>query len=237
MEKSLPEQLKHELAASSNAKDAEFLTRYFKTGPGEYGEGDRFRGIRMPVLRKLADKYRSLDLGNCTLLLSSPFHEDRMTALLIWMRQAKSADDDTRLMIFQSYIDNCEYINNWDLVDVSAPHLLGPFLQSHEKLFQNLVVSQNIWQRRMAILACFHEIRNNDFRLAIRFADQLVNDPHDLMHKAVGWMLREIGKRDLPAEEQFLKVHYRSMPRTMLRYAVEKFPEKRRQAYLRGLVE
>lgn len=230
-------QLKHELLESSDAKDAEFLKRFFKTGPGEYGEGDQFRGIRVPVLRKLATKYQSLSSSDSTELLHSSYHEDRMVALLIWLQQSKCADTDARLAIFTHYIDNCEYVNNWDLVDVSAPHLLGPFLASHTKIFEEFVVSQNVWQRRMAILASFYAIRKNDFRYSIAFAHQLVRDPHDLMHKAVGWMLREIGKRDLHTEEMFLKTYYHSMPRTMLRYAIEKFPEKRRQAYLKGLVE
>lgn len=222
------------LEALADEADAQHLQRFFKTGPGEYGENDRFRGIRVPALRKLAAQSSACALADSVRLLASPFHEDRMLALLIWMRQVKKGDAASRERVFDLYLEHRGAINNWDLVDVSAPHLLGPFLQSRRERFDALVRSDVLWERRMAMVACFHAIREHRFEQALDYARVLLNDAHDLMHKAVGWMLREVGNRDRQAEERFLQQHYRVMPRTMLRYAIEKFPEQKRLAYLKG---
>jgi 3-methyladenine DNA glycosylase AlkD len=231
------EALQIELEQLGDAGDAVFLARYFKTGPGEYGEGDRFRGIRVPVLRKLAKQYRSLDDADVRRLLTSPFHEDRLTALLILVEQAQRADRARRAALYRLYLDHTAYINNWDLVDLSAGKIVGAYLYPDDvaPLFA-LAGSDSLWERRIAIMATSHFIAQGHYATTLQLAERLLHDDHDLIHKAVGWMLREVGNRDHAVEEAFLQIHYRAMPRTMLRYAIEKFPEERRQAYLRGEV-
>ena len=211
------------------------LQGFFKTGKGEYGEGDVFRGIKIPVLRKLAKKYQDMTCAEVEKLLTSKFHEDRMLALLLLLRKYSKADDAGKKKIYTMYLRNTRFINNWDLVDVTAHHIVGHYLmdKSREPLYR-LARSKILWERRIAIIATFHYIRQNKFDDTLKIAGMLIDDPHDLMHKAVGWMLREVGKRDLQSEEQFLKTHYRQMPRTMLRYAIERFPEAKRRAYLEG---
>ncbi len=219
------------------APEAEAIARrFFKTGPGEYGEGDRFRGIKVPMVRAVASEYRGLPFPEVKRLLSSPFHEDRLAALDILARQFKRGDDALREKIYRHYLGGARWINNWDLVDMSAPHILGAYLEDRDRTpLYKLARSKNLWERRMAILATLWFIRKKDFTDALRIADLLVAAPEDLLHKAVGWMLREVGKRDRKAEESFLARHCRTMPRTMLRYAIEHFPEPRRQAYLKGV--
>lgn len=220
-----------------DAERAAHAQRYFKTGPGEYAEGDVFRGIRMPVLRKLAKDYQRLPLAETTSLLHSPIHEARMLALLILVRQYAKGDASTQKTIYDLYLKNTRWINNWDLVDVTTPHIVGPFLmdRNREPLYR-LAQSSSLWERRVAIIATSHFIKHGQFDDTLAIAEILLHDPEDLIHKAVGWMLREVGKRNLDAEEGFLQQHYRTMPRTMLRYAIEKFLEPKRQRYLKGLI-
>ena len=222
--------------ALSNAKDAAILQGFFKTGPGEYGEGDRFLGIRVPVLRGLVREFQDLPLADVVELLHSEFHEERLLALLLMVRQYGRGDAAAREAIFRAYLENTRHINNWDLIDLSAEHVVGRHLATAADcaLLDRLARSEVLWERRIAILATFHYIKKKDFADALRISEILLGDRHDLIHKAVGWMLREVGKRDLEAEETFLRAHYRDMPRTMLRYAIEKFPEPKRLQYLRG---
>jgi 3-methyladenine DNA glycosylase AlkD len=216
---------------------AAFAQRYFKTGPGQYGEGDRFLGIRAPVMRKLAKQHEHLSLPGCRALLRSPWHEARLLGLLILARKSERGDDDTRSAAYRVYLDNRARVNNWDLVDVSAPRVVGSHLEHRDRsVLRELALSESLWDRRIAILATLHFIRLGEFEDTFRVADLLLDDPEDLIQKAVGWMLREVGNRDRAAEERFLKTRYARMPRTMLRYAIEKFPETRRQQYLRGQV-
>jgi 3-methyladenine DNA glycosylase AlkD len=226
-----------ELESLADPGRAADLQRYFKTGPGEYGEGDRFRGLRVPVLRKLAKKYRDLPLTATVGLLQSSFHEDRLLALLILIQRYYSGDAALQEEIHRLYLKHRGLVNNWDLVDASAPHLLGHYLRERPKdPLTRLAASRVVWDRRLAVIATFDFIRQGNFDESLRIARLLLDDPEDLIHKAVGWMLREVGKRDAAAAETFLAAHYRRMPRTMLRYAIERFPEARRQAYLKGTV-
>ena len=226
-----------ELESLGDPVRAANLQWFFKTGPGEYAEGDKFRGIRVPVLRGLAKKYQDLSLVDAEGLLKSAFHEDRLLALFILIRHYYRGDQVVKDRIHRLYLENTGFVNNWDLVDASAPHLLGHYLEEKPKdLLTRLAASGNLWERRMAVLATFYFIKNNDFDEGLRMALMLLNDPEDLLHKAVGWMLREVQKRDNAAAEAFLLKHYRQMPRTMLRYAIERLPEERRQAYLKGTV-
>ena len=213
------------------------LQRFFKTGPGDYGEGDRFRGIRVPVLRKLVRKYRHLPQSEAESLLLTDFHEDRLLALLLLIDRYDRGDDAVRGEIHRFYLEHTAWVNNWDLVDASAPLLVGHYLQDRPKdPLTRLAASGILWERRMAIIATFYFIKQGNLDETFRIAARLLGDPEDLIHKAVGWMLREAGKRDITAAEIFLRPHYRQMPRTMLRYAIERFPEDRRQAYLKGAV-
>ena len=229
--------IQRELESLADPGHAAILLRFFQTGPGEYGEGNRFRGIRVPVLRKIAKKYRDLPLPEAGRLLQSGFHDDRLLALLILIHQYYQGEGSARDAIHRLYLAHARLVNNWDLVDASAPHLLGHYLQDRPKgLLTRLAASGVLWERRMAVMATFSFIKLGDFDETCRIARILLNDPEDLIHKAVGWMLREVGKRDVAVAEAFLQAHYRQMPRTMLRYAIERFPAARRQAYLRGAV-
>lgn len=214
------------------------LQRFFKTGPGEYGEGDRFLGLRVPQLRALARAHRTLDRGSVLELLRSPWHEQRLLALLILIEQYRRGSDADRETIYRTYLENTRYVTNWDLVDASAEHILGAYLDSARvEPLQQLARSASVWERRIAIMATFGWIKQGTFGPTLQLAELLLRDPHDLIHKAVGWMLREIGKRDRGSEESFLRRHFPEMPRTMLRYALEHFPEPRRQQYLRGEID
>ena len=222
-----------ELKQLGDSQMALFSQRFFKTGPGEYGEGDVFRGIRVPVLKRVATKHRDLRSSETLKLLHSPYHEDRLVGLLILAHQFDRADDAVRRAIYRTYLKNIRYINSWDLVDSSAPKIVGAFLWDKDRsLLFKLARSRNLWERRIAILATFHFIKQGEMRDTLRIASLLLSDSEDLIHKAVGWMLREVGKRDLETEEKFLRKHYRRMPRTMLRYAIERFPELKRGQYL-----
>jgi 3-methyladenine DNA glycosylase AlkD len=231
--KSIQTKLK-KLASKEKAKT---LQRFFKTGPGEYGEGDIFIGVKVPELRQVAKEYINISFKECGQLLSSKIHEERMLALLILIQKFSKSDETTRTKIFQFYMHKIKHINNWDLVDLSAPHIVGAYLMERSKKELHILAkSKSLWERRIAVIATFYFIKFNQFSETIKISKTLLGDKEDLMHKAVGWMLREIGKRDLKAEELFLKKHYKTMPRTMLRYAIEKFPEAKRQNYLKGKI-
>jgi 3-methyladenine DNA glycosylase AlkD len=210
--------------------------RFFKTGKGQYGEGDRFLGIRVPVLRKWVREYRAISLEDTLVLLRSPFHEARQLALLILVAKYATAGSAAEQRgIYQSYLRHRQFINNWDLVDCSAEHVVGAYLYPrNRKPLYRLASARSLWDRRIAVLSTFHFVKRGDFTETCAIAEMLLADREDLIHKAAGWMLREVGKRDLEAEEAFLLTHYRRMPRTMLRYAIEKFPQEKRLAYLRG---
>ena len=226
-----------DLRALGDPTKAAHAQGFFKTGPDEYGEGDKFLGIRVPDQRKFARTYKDLPLSETTKLLISEWHEARLTALFILVGQYRKGDDETREAIYRLYVGHTDYVNNWDLVDSSAHFIVGPHLAPDERgLLDNLALSESLWERRISMIATYHYIKQDQFADALRIAELLVNDYHDLIHKAVGWMLREIGKRSMEAEEAFLKKHYRTMPRTMLRYAIEKFPEALRRAYIEGRV-
>jgi 3-methyladenine DNA glycosylase AlkD len=232
-----PLPVQKELRALASAETATNLQRFFKTGPGQYGEGDVFLGIKVPPLRALAKRHRDAGLDTVAALLASRYHEERLFALLLLMQFFQRADDKEQADAYRLYLANTQRINNWDLVDISAPHIVGCHLQDRpRKLLHTLARSPLLWERRIAIIATFHFIRRNDFDDTLRIAETLLQDEHDLMHKAVGWMLREVGKADLAAEEEFLRKHYRDMPRTMLRYAIERMPETERKNYLQGKV-
>jgi len=228
-------ELRSELKARGDVQTAEHSLRFFKTAPGEYGEGDVFRGIRVPVLRKLARRYQILSLVDTHKLLRSKFHEDRLLALLILVDKYRTGDAAQKQAVFDLYLDNTVHINNWDLVDASADRIVGARLAElgNTRLLDRLAGSTNLWERRVAIMATFHFIKHHhEFKPTLRIARALLHDGQDLIHKASGWMLREVGNRDRAVEEAFLRRHYRNMPRTMLRYAIEKFPQTTRLAYL-----
>ncbi len=210
------------------------LRGFFKTGIGEYAERDIFLGVAVPVLRKLAKQFKTIELKSAVELLRSSIHEERMLALLILILKYRASDLQGKEKVYRIYLKNTRYINNWDLVDVTAKHIIGDFLRDKDKgVLYELARSAWLWDRRIAILSTFHFIENHQFDDTIRIAGLLLPDRHDLIHKAVGWMLREVGKRNLEAEEKFLRKNYKIMPRTMLRYAIEKFPESKRKLYLK----
>ena len=214
-------------------EDANFLQGFFKTGPGQYGEGDIFLGIRVPAVRKLAKEYKNLPLDEVLSLLKSPYHEIRLFALISFVDAFDRGDESTQKKIYDLYLANTRYINNWDLVDLSAPNIVGMFLltKSRKPLYQ-LAKSKSLWERRIAVLATFSFIKNNQFDDSLKIAEILLKDKEDLIPKATGWMLREIGKRDIECAEEFLKTHCRTMPRTMLRYAIERFSPGQRKRFL-----
>jgi len=227
--------LRKELKLLANPKKAKLLQGFFKTGKGEYGEGDIFMGIMVPDQRNLVKKYfKDLSSEEVGDLLNSKFHEERLVALLVLVMRYEKFTDQRRL-IFKFYLENYANINNWDLVDLSAPNIVGKHLLNEDKaVLYEFANSDNLWKKRISILSTFTFIRYNKFEDALKIAEILLEDKHDLIHKAVGWMLREIGKRNLEVEEDFLKKYYNKMPRTMLRYAIEKFDEVKRKKYLNG---
>lgn len=228
--------IQKQLRALASPEVAGIQQGFFKTGKGQYGEGDMFLGIKVPVLRALAKQQRDASLATVQLLLDSKYHEERVFALLLLMQFYQRAGAAQQQVAFDLYLGNTHRINNWDLVDISAPHLVGRHLEDRSRrVLQRMAKSASLWERRIAIIATFHFIRRDDFDDTLKIAKTLLHDEHDLMHKAVGWMLREVGKRDLAVEEGFLLQHYHSMPRTMLRYAIERFPEARRKAWLNGM--
>lgn len=242
--------LRNDLKLLENPKKAQILQRFFKTGPGQYGEGDIFFGITVPQSRLIAQKYKNLSFLDIKELLKSKIHEERLIALLILVHNFQEAEEKNRQKIYNFYLESTKYINNWDLVDLSADKIVGEYLFRHTELvstskktlkqvqgdnmgvLKKLSVSPNFWERRIAIIATFQFIKNNQFEPTLQIAKILLNDKHDLIHKAVGWMLREVGKRNQKAEEEFLRNHYSQMPRTALRYAIERFDQNSRLKYL-----
>ena len=229
------DEIRRALRELEDPERARVAQRYFKTGAGQYGEGDRFLGLSAPDLRRFAKEYQHLSLAEALMLLDSPIHEDRALALLILVRAYEKRDEAEKQRIYDAYLANSRLINNWDLVDASAPGIVGAhlFYRSKKPLYE-LAKSASLWERRIAILATLYFIRQGQFAETLKIARRLLADREDLLHKAVGWMLREVGKRDPETAERFLLQHYQRMPRTMLRYAIERFPEARRQMYLQG---
>ena len=223
-----------ELRSLANPAAAAVLQRFFKTGRGDYGAGDVFLGIRVPAIRKLAGTYRELPGAEVSQLLRAKEHEARLLAVIILTQQYARSDAARQQELFDFYLAHAQRINNWDLVDLSAPQIVGAHLHGRStRILDELAASENLWARRIAIIATQYFIRRNDFRPTLRVAGKLLADEHDLIHKAVGWMLREVGDRDRAVEEGFLQQHYRKMPRTMLRYAIEKFPPALRAKYMK----
>ncbi len=228
-------ELKQTVKNHTKKEQAIFLQRFFKTGKGEYAEGDIFAGIKVPLSRKIANQFKDLGFADLQKVIKSKIHEERLITLFILVAKYKKADEKEKEKIFNFYLKNIRYVNNWDLVDLSAEKIIGAFLIDKDKrLLFDLVKSNSVWERRIAIISTFYFIKANQFAATLKISELLLKDKHDLIHKAVGWMLREIGKRDIQAEEIFLQKHYKNMPRTMLRYAIEKFPEKKRLDYLKG---
>ncbi|MGY1742480.1 MULTISPECIES: DNA alkylation repair protein [unclassified Blastococcus] len=233
------EAIRADLAELADPERAEGMARYFQARPGGYGEGDRFLGIAVPPQRAVARRHAAATPpADVAELLGSPWHEERLTALFVLVRRFQRADDDERARIVELYLARRERVDNWDLVDASAPYLLGPWLLARDDWapLDDLAASASLWDRRIAVMATFAAVRAGRPEPTLRLADRLLTDPEDLIHKAVGWMLREVGNRDLACAEAFLAPRYRRMPRTMLRYAIERLPADRRRDYLAGRV-
>lgn len=229
--------LRKDIEEAKNPEQSKILQRFFKTGKGEYGEGDIFLGIKVPIQRSIAKRYIDLSFTNLQILLNSKIHEERLIALIILTNKYKKSKKDfaKKRQIFEFYLKNTSNINNWDLVDLSAPNIAGDFSSiDGTDIIRFLAKSKNIWERRIAIVSTHSFIKKRIFGETLTIADILLKDEHDLIHKATGWMLREIGKRNQEVLEIFLKDRYKIMPRTMLRYSIEKFPEEKRKAYLKG---
>ena len=246
------------LRAVADPARAKILRRFFKTGKGEYGEGDVFLGVTVPETRVIARKHCDLSLHDISLFLKSKIHEERLLALLILVQKFERGEEQDRKTIFQFYLSHIAFVNNWDLVDLSAPKIVGACLYKHShilppsrkatdgrsknvrmswgRVLWRLARSKNLWERRIAIVATYYFIQRQRFDATLMVARLLFRDKHDLIHKAAGWMLREVGKRDRAVEEKFLRAHYRQMPRIMLRYAIERFPQKRRMLYLQSRI-
>ncbi len=221
------------LRSLGSPEHASILARFFKTGPGQYGEGDRFIGIKVPVIRKVAKELGHMPLPEVERLLHSEIHEERLLALIILVARFEKGDETTKRTVYQLYFANLQWINNWDLVDLSSPQIVGGYLATRSrKPLQRLAKSSMLWKRRIAIVSTHAFIRQDDFADTLAIAEMLLADKHDLIHKAVGWMLREVGKRNTATLEEFLRQYGPVMPRTTLRYAIERFPEKKRLAYL-----
>lgn len=230
------QKLQADLQAAAAPAKAAFFPRFFKAGPGEYAHGDRFLGVTVPVQRALAKKYlASISLADIAALLHRPIHEERLPALILLVGKFQQAPAQTA--IYQLYLRHTAHINNWDLVDASAAQIVGPYLVKRDRgILTTLTRSDSLWERRIALIATFHFIKQRHYATTLQIASLLLHDPHDFIHKAVGWMLREIGKRDRATLETFLAPHYQTMPRTMLRYAIEHFRSPGRQRYLKGKI-
>ena len=231
--------VKRELKSKINPEKAAFLPRFFQTGPGQYAEGDQFLGVVVPDQRRIARQYRQLPRNEIDTLLADRFHECRLTALLILVEQfSRCREADARKELVDYYLSRTDAINNWDLVDASAHKILGAWLseQTDRRMLDRLAKSRNLWEQRIAVVATYHLIQRGELDDTLRLAGQLLHHPHDLIHKAVGWMLREVGKQDPRVLQAYLDRHAAEMPRTMLRYSIEKMPDNQRQHYrsLRG---
>jgi 3-methyladenine DNA glycosylase AlkD len=230
-------ELRKKIKAVASPDVANTMRWFFKSCKGEYGEGDTFVGLKVPMQRIIAKEFRDLNSNELKVLLNSKVHEERLISLFILVYKFEKGDEKEKEKIFSFYLKNRKGVNNWDLVDLSAPKIVGNYLLDKDKsLLFELALSNNLWERRISILSTQEFIRNNKFDTTLKIAKMLLNDKQDLIHKAVGWMLREIGNRDLSTEEKFLKLYYKDMPRTMLRYAIEKFPEVKRKKYLQSKI-
>lgn len=248
----MDKKIANDLEKLKDPKKAEILQKFFKTGKGEYGEGDVFLGLTVPQQRLIAKRYIDVSLNELENLISSKIHEYRLTALIILTLKYKKGAESEKNKIFDLYLKNTKYINNWDLVDLSAPNIIGEYLlrychpersegsidsrlrgnDSDCAILYKLAKSENLWEKRISIISTYTFIRKNQFEHTLKISEILLSDKHDLIYKAVGWMLREVGKRDQTTEEEFLTTHYKKMPRTMLRYAIEKFDGEKRKFYL-----
>ncbi len=231
--------IKRELEQHADREKGEFLPHFFKAIPGGYGEGDLFLGVQVPLQRKIARKhFKDISLDETEKLLQDPVHECRLTALFILcLRYEKARGEEDKAELVNLYLRNLSYVNNWDLVDSSAYKILGPYLMDKKKdMLYELAASGELWQERIAVIATMHFIKNGRFTETLKLAEQFLGHKHDLMHKAVGWMLREVGKQNFNVEYEFLLKHYRIMPRTMLRYAIEKFDAELRKKFLHGTI-
>ena len=229
---------REEIRALANKEIAQHSLRFFKTDKGEYGHGDLFLGVRAPKIRLIAKKHIDISITDMKTLICSKYHEERFLGLIILVNKyAKTKDKKNRNQLYKIYVSSFKYINNWNLVDVTCPHVTGKHLIDKDRtILYKWAKSEDLWTKRIAMISTFYFIRKNDLDDTFKIADMLLQDEHDLIHKAVGWMLREAGKRDIKKEETFLKKHYKTMPRTMLRYSIEKFPETKRQKYLKGTI-
>lgn len=229
--------LKQKISQLANPQKAKDLQWFFKTGKGQYGEGDVFLGLTVGQQRAVAKKFKEIELEKLKPLLNSKIHEERLTSLLILVQKFEKGNEAEKKLVYKFYFDNVQGVNNWDLVDLTAPKIVGAWLLDKDRKFLfKLAKSNDLWEKRISIIATFAFIREKDFEDSLAIAEILLQDKHDLIHKAVGWMLREIGKKDLAVEETFLKKHYKEMPRTMLRYAIERFEEEKRLNYLKGKI-
>lgn len=225
------------LRQKENPERSELLEKYFKAVPGQYGEGDIFFGLYVPEVRAIAKRYLHLTTAQSEELLHSPIHEARLAALIILVMQYKEARaagiDEVCNDIFDTYIHNTKWINNWDLVDTSAPHIVGAHLEEEDRgILRQLAVSKNLWERRIAIIATHYFISREDYTDTLQIAEMLLHDNHDLIHKAVGWSLREVGKKEIEVLTGFLDKYAHEMPRTMLRYAIERLESDQRKRYM-----
>jgi len=229
--------IRQQLKKLSNDKKAIFYQRFFKTAPGEYSHGDQFIGVTVPHLRALSKQFKELPRTETLKILTSPIHEERLLALFILVLQYQRGDDKQKKSVYDFYVKKRKYVNNWDLVDTTCHKIIGAHLHTREKdLLYKLAKSRSLWDKRIAMMSTYYFIKREHYEDALNIAELLKDDSHDLIHKVVGWMLREIGKKDLSIEETFLKKYYKTMPRTMLRYAIEHFPETLRKKYLLGKV-
>ena len=227
--------LKKDLRSFVDREKAEVYPKFFKTGPGEYGEGDKFIGVTVPNCRSVAKKYTTISQSEIKDLLKSKIHEERLVALLILVSKFQKANNAGKKSMYNFYLANTRYINNWDLVDLSSTKIVGEYLQNKSKsVLTNLAKSKNIWERRIAIVSTYSFIKKGNIDTTLKISSQLLRDKHDLIHKAVGWMLREVGKKDEIELEKFLRTNYNNIPRTTLRYAIERFAEKKRRKFLQN---
>lgn len=235
----MEDDIQKELKGYSSRQKAKILQRFFKTGKGDYGEGDLFLGISVPDIRKVCKKYfKNISFRELDTFLKSEFHEYRLFGLLTLTYMYEKGDEELRKEIFEYYLNNRRYVNNWDLIDTTAPKIVGEYIKNHSEarnILDELVVSDNLWDQRIAVLSTFAFLKDEDFDATLKFAKMLLNHEHDLMHKAVGWMLREVGKRDEKVLKEFLNKYYKRMPRTMLRYSIERFDKDERLRYLERL--
>jgi len=227
-----------EIRELANEEIAKHSLRFFKTDKGQYGFGDIFLGVRAPKIRSIAKKHIDISIADMKTLIQSKYHEERFLGLIILVNKySKTKDKKNRNQLYKIYVSSFKHINNWDLVDVTCPHVTGKHLMDKDRtILYKWAKSEDLWTKRIAMVSTFYFIRKTDLEDTFKIAEILLQDEHDLIHKAVGWMLREAGKRDIKKEEVFLKKHYKTMPRTMLRYSIEKFPESKRQKYLKGTI-